>query len=128
MTSTLKQWAALAAIGIAAAVLAGCQKTTGSVYGASATSGVAHTEPVHFNGQRYQVTFKYQSSYNGYDVSVKRPKRPLRETQKDKADSVEVMTSALRHFACANGQSVEALPGSTSYQDRKVWALKARCA
>ncbi len=108
--------------------LGGCQTTTGSVYGANATSGVEHTEPVQFNGQRYQVTFKYESSFTGYDVSTRRPKRPLGNTQGDKQASVEVMTSALRHFACANGQKVKVMPGSASYQTGKAWALKARCA
>ena len=108
--------------------LVGCQKTTGSVYGDNATTGVEHTEPVQFNGQRYQVTFKYESSFAGYDVSTRRPKRPLGNTQGDKQASVEVMTSALRHFACANGQKVKVTPGSAAYTPAKTWALKAHCA
>ncbi len=108
--------------------LGGCKTSTGSVYGDNATSGVEHTEPVQFNGQRYQVTFQYQSSFSGYDVSTRRPKRPLGNTERDKQSSVEVMTSALRHFACANGQKVKVTPGSPSFAPDKVWALKARCA
>lgn len=108
--------------------LVGCQKTAGSVYGTAATSGVEHTEPVQFNGQRYQVTFKYESSFSGYNVSVRRPQRPLRNTQGDKNASVEVMTSALTHFACANGQKTKVVPGSASYLTRKAWALRAHCA
>lgn len=113
---------------VAVLALGGCQKTTGSVYGVDATSGVKHTEPVQFNGQRYHVTFQYQSSFAGYDVSTRRPQRPLGNTQRDKQASVEVMTSALRHFACANGQKVKVTPGSASYTPAKTWALKARCA
>ena len=108
--------------------LGGCQTTTGSVYGDRATSGVAHTEPVHFNGQRYRVTFTYQSSFSGYDVSVVRPASPLRDSGRDKSASVEVMTSSLAHFACANGQKAKVTPGSTAFATGNAWTLKARCA
>lgn len=108
--------------------LAACQTTTGSVYGDRATSGTAHTEPVHFNGQRYNVTFKYQSSFSGYDVSVVRPARPLRDSGSDKTASMEVMTSSLAHFACANGQKAKVTPGSAAYAAGNAWTLKARCA
>ena len=119
--------ACICLFGFIAAGFGGCKTSTGSVYGTTATSGVEHTEPVQFNGQRYNVTFKYQSSFSGYDVSVRRPKQPLRDTKKDKDASLEVMTSSLSHFACANGQKAKLTPGSASYSDKKVWALKARC-
>lgn len=115
-------------LAVSATALCGCQSTQGSVYGATATSGIAHTEPVQFNGQRYQVTFKYQGSFAGYDVTVQRPQKPLANTQNDRASSVEVGTSALSHYACANGQRAALVPGSAAFSDARTWALKARCA
>lgn len=115
-------------IALSLLALAGCQKTAGSVYGVQATSGVEHTEPVQFNGQRYQVTFKYDSGFAGYDVTVKRPRRPLANSRPDREASIEVMTSALRHFACANGQGASMIEGSASFAESRAWRLKARCA
>lgn len=94
-------------------VLAGCRTGdagAGSVYGSNATNGVAHTEPVHFNGQRYSVTFQYQSSLSGYNVTVLRPKRPLKNTKSDRSSAVEVATSSVSHFACPNGQRAKTGP------------------
>lgn len=112
---------------MSAAALGGCTSSLGSVYGETATDGVAHTEPVQFNGQRYQVTFKYQDSFNGYDVTIRRPQEPLANSQTDQAASVEVGTSALRHFACANGQVAKLMPDSAVFSDARTWALKANC-
>lgn len=108
--------------------LGACQKTTGSVYGVAATSGVEHTEPVQFNDQRYLVTFKYESSFAGYNVATRRPQKPLRNTEADKSASIEVMSSALTHFACANGQKTRVVPGSASYLNKRSWAIRAKCA
>ena len=89
---------------------------------------MAHTEPVHFNGQRYSVTFRYQSGLAGYDVTVRRPKRPLKNTKGDRSSAVEVATSSVSHFACPNGQRAKMVPGSAAFAASKVWSLKARCA
>ena len=113
------------------ALLAGCKTGdagAGSVYGTTASNGVAHTEPVHFNGQRYSVTFQYQSGLAGYDVTVRRPKRPLKNTKGDRSSAVEVATSSVSHFACPNGQRAKMVPGSAAFAASKVWSLKARCA
>ena len=117
-------------LALAAAVpLAGCKTDgTGSVYGTSATSGVAHTEPVHFNGQRYSVTFQYRSSLSGYAVTVRRPKQPLRNTKGDRSSAVEVATSSVSHFACPNGQRAKMVPGTAVFAEAKTWSIKARCA
>ena len=112
-------------------LLAGCKTGdggAGSVYGANATNGVAHTEPVHFNGQRYSVTFQYKSSLSGYDVTVLRQKRPLKNTKGDRSSAVEVATSSVSHFACPNGQRAKTVPGSVAFTAPKSWSLKARCA
>jgi len=114
---------------ISMALLAGCKtNAAGSVYGTTATNGVAHTEPVHFNGQRYTITFQYQSSLSGYDVTVRRPKRPLRNTQGDRSSAVEVATSSVSHFACPKGQRAQMVPGSATFAAPTAWSIKARCA
>jgi hypothetical protein len=117
--------AAAALLAAAGLLFAGCQTSTMSEY---AVAGVRHTEPLEFNGQRYQVTFVYSNTLSGFDVQVDRPGRPLGGGDADRDTSIEVARSAITHFACATGQRAAIVDGSPAFTGAQTWSLQAKCA
>ncbi len=116
----------LVLIAIAFAVpLAGCQT------GGSSASGVIgayqRTETVRYNKRDYSVSFIYSNSTKAYNVTVKRPSRPMNNGAKDRNNATQVAMSTVSYYACPNGYRAKALSGAVSYGGSR-WAVKARCA
>ncbi len=107
-----------------ALLLTGCQTTTWSEYSAA---GVEYREPVEFNNQRYEVAFQYSNSLSGFDVKVTRPGQPLSGGSSDRDTSIQVGTSAVSHFACAQGQRAQIVDGTAAYTSSSIWSLQAKC-
>lgn len=127
MRQSLKTPAILAFLAASLAGLSACKTASPPAPGLIPTDGSLHSEPVMFNGERYQVTFRYLGRLNGYHVAVKRRGRRLRASDKDRADALQVATSALTHYACPQGQKARPADGTLSYAER-TWRLAARCA
>lgn len=112
-----------------ALAVAGCQTGASAPQGPGMvpTDGRAHSEPVMYNGQRYQVTFRFEQSMNGYELAVSRRGRGLKDHDKDRKDAFQVAASALTHFACPRGQKAKLIDGSQTYS-KPTWRTNARCA
>ncbi len=116
--------AKIVAVGLAALALTACQTSGSSPY---QVNGVAHTEPVEFNGQRYAVTFEYSDALSGYDIQVNRRSKPLTGGDGDRGNSIQVATSAITHFACASGQKARIVDGTAAF-GAPTWRLQAKCS
>lgn len=91
------------------------------------SDGAEHSEPVVYNGRRYEVSFRFDAAAKHYDVKVAGRGRKLGATPGDQAIVEQVAVSAVRHFACPTGQRGEILPGSARHAG-EAWAMQARCA
>ena len=113
----------------AAMVLAGCAENKSNINVVSGASTqkvqtVARSEPVFFNGHRYQIDYSYNQSMRAFDVRIKGTSRTMKAA--DRKSAVEIATSAVRHFACPKG-TTGALAGDPSFASG-TWELQARCA
>lgn len=128
-TASMRRFALLGVLGLGVAACAAPiqQAAVGPSPGLVPTDGTSHSEPVVYNGERYEVTFRFKQALNGYDLSVTRRKPGLKQSDKDRDDAFQVATSALTHFACPNGQKAQMIDGSQAYAKR-VWRTSARCA
>ena len=89
--------------------------------------GAMYTEPVFYNDKHYDVSFRYNTGINAYDVTVAgRKGRRLSDKAGDQAIVEQIAASAVTHFACANGQKSTVVPGSSHHADGR-WTMQTRC-
>ena len=111
----------------AAGLFAGCAGKQARVVSSPYANGVAHTEPVNYNGKSYAVRFRFNATLNVYDVTVRGKGRVLGSKPGDQAVVEQVAKSAIRHFACPNGQKGYTVPG-TARHAAGSWHMQTRCA
>ncbi len=111
------------------AMLAACaSKSQITVFSSDYADGISHTEPVFYNDKHYDVTFRYNAGSNAYDVTVAgKGGRRLGDKQGDQAIIENIAASAVTHFACANGQRSNIVPGATRHNAGR-WDTQAKCA
>ena len=110
-----------------AAGLTACKSASGvRIASTPYADGSRHTEPVNYNGKRYQVSFRYMPQNRNYLVEVAGKGRNLGARPGDRAIVEQVASSTVRHFACPNGQKATIVPG-TAHHDRGKWRMNARC-
>jgi len=113
---------------VMAMVLGACAQNRARVVSSPYASGVQYSEPVFYNGKNYKMDFRYQAARNAYDVKVSgKGGRRLGSKPGDQKIVSDMVSSAIRHFACANGQKATVLPGTARSQNG-AWAMQARCA
>ena len=105
-------------------VAGGCAKKDSS--GAVLTS-TKRTETVRYNKRDYLVSFKYNDSSEAYDVTVKRPSRPMSGSDKDRDNAVQVAASTVSYYSCPKGYRGKLVPGSAAFSGDKSWSLAAKC-
>ncbi len=114
----------LIAIFSASVLLAACQ--TGGGGGGGVVGAYQRNEIVRYNKRDYKVSFIYRNSAKAYDVSVKRPGRPMKSDATDRNNATQVAISTVSYYACPKGYRARAL-GSPSYGSSR-WAVTAQCA
>jgi hypothetical protein len=113
---------------MAAAALGGCGKERAiNVVSSPYESGVAHSEPVFYNGRHYQVGFAFNASANAYDMTVSGKGRALGGEAGDRKIVESIATSTVRHFACSGGQKGYVVAGTTRHTG-SAWSLQTRCS
>ena len=105
-------------------LLAACQ--TGGGSGGGVIGAYKRTETVRYNKRDYKVSFIYSKSSQSYDVSVRRPGRPMKSGATDRNNATQVAISTVSYYACPKGYRAKAL-GSPSYSGSR-WAVSAQCA
>ncbi|HFC04312.1 MAG TPA: hypothetical protein ENJ55_01285 [Rhizobiales bacterium] len=108
--------------------LAACTQNRARVVSSPYSNGVLHSEPVFYNGKNYKMDFRFQASQNAYDVKVSgKGGRRIGGKPGDGKIVSNMVSSAIRHFACARGQKAVVLPGTARNQNG-TWRMQARCA
>jgi hypothetical protein len=108
--------------------LSGCEQPRGAVIVSSPyADGAEYTEPVVYNGKRYDVSLRYQAAGNLYDVTVAGNGRKLGGTPGDQQIVEQVAISAVRHFGCPTGQRGHVVSGSARHGG-SAWGMQVRCA
>lgn len=121
----MRQVIAAAAAGV---LMAGCVPTSGvTVVSSPYADGQRHTEPVIYNGRRYDVSFEFDAAGAIYVVNVAGKGRALGATDGDRAIVEQVASSAVRHFGCPTGQRGQIVPGSPRHGGT-AWDMQVRCA
>lgn len=77
----------------------------------------SRSEPIFYNGKTYQLDFSHTAGVFDMRVSGMGPKQ--------QKDAVAVATSALRYFACPDGQNGQMI-GTAKFAGT-VWKLRAKC-
>ena len=114
-------------ITLIALTVAGCAKNTARVVSSPYSNGVQHSEPIFYNGKNYKMDFRYLAARNVYDVKVTgKGGRKLGGKPGDQKIVSNVVSSAIRHFACAQGQKAFVVPG-TPRNINGAWNMQARC-
>jgi len=114
-------------VAVIATILGACSQNKARVVSSPYSNGVSHTEPVFYNGKHYKMRFKYQAHRNAYDVNViGKGDRKLGDKPGDQKIVGDMVSSAIRHFACANGQKASIVPG-TALNQGGSWNMQARC-
>lgn len=85
------------------------------------------TETVRYNKRDYSVTFKYNQSSQAYDVTVKRPAKPMSSNDKERDNAMQVAASTVSYYGCPVGYRGRPVAGSASFQSNKSWKASARC-
>jgi len=112
---------------LATLVLAACSQNRARVVSSPYADGVRHSEPVFYNGKHYKLRFKYQAHLNTYAVNVAGSGgRRLGGKPGDQKIVSDMVSSALRHFTCAQGQKAFVLPGTAQHANGS-WNMQARC-
>ena len=108
-------------------MMTGCAQNKPRVVSSPYASGKTQTEPVFYNGKHYRLKFKYIAVRNAYDTNIiGKGGRPLGGKPGDKIIVSSVVSSAIRHFACARGQKANILPGSARHSSGS-WNMMAQC-
>ena len=110
-------------VSLLALPLAACQtgSPTGGVLGA-----YKRTETVRYNKRDYKVSFIYSQSSKAYNVSVRRPGRPMKSDATDRNNATQVAISTVSYYACPKDFRAKPV-GSASYGSSR-WSVAARCA
>ncbi len=110
------------------AVMTGaCAQNKPRVVSSPYADGVNHSEPVFYNGKHYKLRFKYRAHRDAYAVNIiGKGGRKLGNKPGDQKIVSDVVSSAIRHFACARGQKAVVLPGTTQHAGGS-WNMQARC-
>lgn len=101
--------------------LAGC---AGDDTGPGAVPGVRHNEPVIFNDERYQVSYRFDESAAAYSVAVTRPGKALGEG--DAATAANVASSTVTYYACPASTRGRVSEGSARLAS-KAWQMQVKC-
>jgi hypothetical protein len=112
------------AVGLA---LAACEQPAVRIVASPYADGVEHVEPVIYIGKGYEVSFRFSSAGNLYEVTVAGKGRRLGGTPGDQQIVEQVAISAVRHFACPTGQRGHVVPG-TARHGGTAWGMQVRCA
>ena len=89
--------------------------------------GVEHVEPIVYNGKRYDVSFRFQTAGNLYEVKVSGQGRKLAGTPGGTSGIETQCRNVGRHFACPTGQRGEVVAGSPKHGG-SAWGMQVRCA
>jgi len=117
----------LVAGSVLAAITACASRGHVTVVNSTYADGVMHTEPVFFNDKHYDVSFRYNTGLDAYDVTVAgRKGRRLGDKAGDQAIVEQIAVSAVTHFACPHGQKSAILPGTSNHADGR-WTMQTRC-
>jgi hypothetical protein len=112
----------------ASSLLAGCAESSKVRVTTNTTAPkvqtAARSEPIFYNGQHYQVDYRYNDSDRAFDIRVKGTSRAMKSD--DRKSAVEIATSAVRHFACPTGMT-GSLTSDPAYASG-IWTMQARCA
>jgi len=110
-----------------AVMIGACSQNKARVVTSPYNDGVSHSEPVFYNGKHYKLRFKFQAHRNTYDVNIiGKNSRKLGSKPGDQKIVSEVVSSAVRHFACARGQKAFVVPG-TAQHNGGAWDMQAQC-
>ena len=117
----------LGVVVLMAMVVGACTQNKARVVSSLYSDGVSHSEPVFYNGKNYKLRFKYLAHRNAYDVNIiGKGGRKLGGKPGDQKIVGEVVSSAIRHFACASGQKATIIPGTSNHQGG-AWNMQAHC-
>ncbi|MEM7425357.1 MAG: hypothetical protein AAF441_04640 [Pseudomonadota bacterium] len=108
----------------ASVLLAACQTGGGGSGGVIGT--YQRTETVRYNKRDYKVSFIYSNSAKAYNVSVRRPGRPMKSNSSDRNNATQVAISTVSYYACPKGFRARPV-GAPSYGGRR-WSVSAQCA
>ncbi len=115
-------------ISVIAVTVGACAQNRARVVSSPYSNGVQHSEPIFYNGKNYKMDFRFQAARNAYDVKTSgKGGRPLGSKPGDQKIVSNVVSSAIRHFACARGQKATIIPG-TAKSVNGAWRMQARCA
>ena len=105
-------------------LLGACQ--TGGGAGGGVIGAYQRTETVRYNKRDYKVSFIYSQSSKAYNVSVRRPGRPMKSDATDRNNATQVAISTVSYYACPKDFRAKPV-GSASYGSSR-WSVAARCA
>lgn len=104
-----------------------CTQNKARVVTSPYRDGSSHSEPVFYNGKHYKLRFKYVAHRDLYDVNIiGKGGRKLGGKPGDEKIVSDVVSSAIRHFACARGKKAFVVPGTPSH-NKGAWNMQARC-
>lgn len=116
-----------ALIFLIAVTVGACAQNKARVVSSPYSDGVLHSEPVFYNGKNYKLDFRYKAPRNAYDVKVTgKGGRKLGSKPGDQKIVSNMVSSAIRHFACARRQKATVVPG-TARNENGAWKMQARC-
>jgi len=119
--------ALLSFVAVIAAMTGACTQNKARVVSSPYGDGRNHSEPVFYNGKHYALRFKYVAHQDLYNVKIAgKGGRSLGSKPGDQKIVSNVVSSAVRHFACARGKKAYVLPG-TARHSKGAWAMQARC-
>ena len=117
----------LAVIAVLAMMTGACTQNKARVVSSPYRDGTNHSEPVFYNGKHYKLRFKYVAHRDIYDVNVVgKGGRKLGGKPGDEKIVSDMVSSAIRHFACARGKKAFVVPG-TPQHNNGAWNMQARC-
>ena len=110
---------------LAAFLLAGCSqpKEVDISRGSQKVQTASRTEPIFYNGKHYNLRYSYNESISAFDMKVNGTTATMKAA--DQKDAEAIATSALRHFACPDGQRGRL--SSTPKYSSGTWSMQARC-
>ena len=114
-------------VAVIAAMAGACTQNKARVVSSPYGDGRHHSEPVFYNGKHYVLRFKYVPHKDLYDVNIAgKGGRSLGSKPGDQKIVSDVVSSAVRHFACARGKKAYVVPG-TVHHSKGSWEMQARC-
>jgi len=117
----------IAMIAVLAMMTGACTQNKARVVSSPYRDGTHHSEPVFYNGKHYKLKFKYLAHQDLYDVNIiGKGGRYLGAKAGDEKIVSNVVSSAIRHFACARGKKAHIVPGTVRHS-KGAWMMQARC-